>query len=475
MEDPFGLLEIASAPRENKPKKLPKKVYLTVISVLVVFVLVLVALFIFQDRSQISADTLSSSATIKITNLPNEVKTGQAISFNLVFNNKGDNFNNGYALIQGEGLNLAQTIKQSQSIKSGEAGYIRKMSDDEYALFDQKGDSGVRDEIGQFPSGQSKSVQVTGVVTTGSSVPAKVEVKLFSPKLSSSRCGFLGLKTCSQEVGNNQIASATFQIDPTDTGKIKLRSGYNFISLPYIFTSGALSDFFSSLKTKWAYIFDPTTAGYIDLGSANNTSKVRPGAAFWLYDKQGGEYDLPATKVETNPNETYSIPLSIGWNQVGNPYSKRMILSGDKISVHELAADGSESGTSYSLKAAIANGSVSDPYFVVYSASGSSAVSTVKALLESTVEPFSGFFIQANKQINLVIPGKEVITAGDNLSSEERAKIETWISDNGLNEYGDPSGTVYAGGTPLYDEKTSQTIDRFDYILNRHPDRPWNK
>ena len=61
------------------------------------------------------------------------------------------------------------------------------------------------------------------------------------------------------------------------------------------------------------------------------------------------------------------------------------------------------------------------------------------------------------------------------LSEEEKAKIEAWIKENDLNRYGDPKDRVYIGGTPLFDERSGQRIDRYDYILRNHPDRPWLK
>jgi hypothetical protein len=348
------------------------------------------------------------------------------------------------------------------------------MNDEEYAKFDDKGD-GIRYDVGNLRADESNSLTVYAVMEAGASAPAIIEVKLYRPKMVSTSCGFLNLNECSHADGNLQVASSNFRITPVDFGKIKLRAGYNFVSFPYVFTPGALTEFISSMKTKWAYVYDPTTASYLDLSVSDNVSKIKPGVAFWLYDKTGGEYDLPTKKVETNANETYSIPLSIGWNQIGNPYSKKIILSGTKIIVKELSDTGSELGSAYDLKTAISTNIVSDPYFIVYGSSGSAATSTVKALLESTLEPYSGILIKAEKKVNLIFPGKEIITPGDNLTSEERAKIESWISENGLNQFGDPTGTVYAGGSPLYDESKSQTIDRFDYILSRHPDRPWNK
>ena len=59
------------------------------------------------------------------------------------------------------------------------------------------------------------------------------------------------------------------------------------------------------------------------------------------------------------------------------------------------------------------------------------------------------------------------------ISEAEKVKIEAWIKENNLNKYGDPQGMMYTGGTPLFDEKTGKRIDRYDYILRNHPNRPW--
>ena len=60
-------------------------------------------------------------------------------------------------------------------------------------------------------------------------------------------------------------------------------------------------------------------------------------------------------------------------------------------------------------------------------------------------------------------------------SEEEKPKIEAWIKENDLNRYGDPKGTFYTGGTPLFNEKTGISIDKYEYILKNHPHRPWLK
>jgi len=59
------------------------------------------------------------------------------------------------------------------------------------------------------------------------------------------------------------------------------------------------------------------------------------------------------------------------------------------------------------------------------------------------------------------------------LSDEEKKLIQEWILKSDLNEFGDSKDTMYAGGTPLFDESTGQSQDLYEYILKNHPDRPW--
>jgi hypothetical protein len=56
------------------------------------------------------------------------------------------------------------------------------------------------------------------------------------------------------------------------------------------------------------------------------------------------------------------------------------------------------------------------------------------------------------------------------LSPQQKQWIDDIIARNDLNEFGDPKDTMYAGGTPLFDMMTGKTKDRYEYILDRHPD-----
>ena len=59
-------------------------------------------------------------------------------------------------------------------------------------------------------------------------------------------------------------------------------------------------------------------------------------------------------------------------------------------------------------------------------------------------------------------------------TGDDHKKIDAWIERNNLDIAGNPIGTMYTGGTPLFDQNTGTTIDKYDYIINNHRDKPWN-
>ncbi len=56
------------------------------------------------------------------------------------------------------------------------------------------------------------------------------------------------------------------------------------------------------------------------------------------------------------------------------------------------------------------------------------------------------------------------------IDEETKRRIDQWIRENGRNEFGDDPGTAYAGGTPLFNEMTGRRLDKYEYILKRHPE-----
>jgi hypothetical protein len=52
----------------------------------------------------------------------------------------------------------------------------------------------------------------------------------------------------------------------------------------------------------------------------------------------------------------------------------------------------------------------------------------------------------------------------------EGSCLDRELAARGLNAFGDPQGTMYAGGTPLFDERTGASIPREQYVFSRHPE-----
>lgn len=63
------------------------------------------------------------------------------------------------------------------------------------------------------------------------------------------------------------------------------------------------------------------------------------------------------------------------------------------------------------------------------------------------------------------------------VSNDEQQRIDDWLVAfaDSLNDYGDPEGTMYAGGTPLFNEVAGKPITKYEYIVHKHPEKPWNQ
>lgn len=82
------------------------------------------------------------------------------------------------------------------------------------------------------------------------------------------------------------------------------------------------------------------------------------------------------------------------------------------------------------------------------------------------LKPFSGGTPPASE--STAPPEKNEVVSRVDVETQER--IDRWIAENDLNEYGDPKGTMYMGGSPLFDESTGQSRERYEYVLEKHPE-----
>ena len=65
---------------------------------------------------------------------------------------------------------------------------------------------------------------------------------------------------------------------------------------------------------------------------------------------------------------------------------------------------------------------------------------------------------------------KPVSAKSDAPPASREACVDRWLRSRGLNPYGDPPGTAYLGGTPLFDERTGESVDRLEYVFRKHPE-----
>ena len=67
-------------------------------------------------------------------------------------------------------------------------------------------------------------------------------------------------------------------------------------------------------------------------------------------------------------------------------------------------------------------------------------------------------------------PPVGALVPGAAVRGERERCLDRELTRRGLNEYGDPSGTTYPEGSPLYDVITKSSTDRFSFVAKRHPD-----
>ena len=70
--------------------------------------------------------------------------------------------------------------------------------------------------------------------------------------------------------------------------------------------------------------------------------------------------------------------------------------------------------------------------------------------------------------------GTDAGTGVTQLPAPQRKKVEEcvdrWLEARKLDRYGHPEGTMYPGGTPLFDESTGESRDRLEYVFAQQPE-----
>lgn len=325
-------------------------------------------------------------------------------------------------------------------------------------------------DIGSLDPNQSATRVVQGALPDISLSEVLTQIKLF--KIDEVRAGCLGQK-CLIDRTLRQAVAETFQSAKIEAApRVTLKRQYNLFTVPYALSPAEISSFITGLNPRWAWTYDSKSSSFIDLVRLENQSRIQPGVGIWLYSEDGGQVTFPAGATALKPDDNVSLQLYKGWNQLGNPYTYPMIVSGTDIVINK--PQGSEGPALVNnYQDAVGAKQISPFYLYISDSKGNNGRFEETQVGKTILMPYDGFWVYSNEDYVLQFTGSKVTNPGENLTQEEKDQIQAWIKKNGLNSYGDPQGTVYAGGTPLFDERTGKVIDLYVYIVSRHPDRPW--
>ncbi|MEO1216901.1 MAG: FG-GAP-like repeat-containing protein [Bacteroidota bacterium] len=165
----------------------------------------------------------------------------------------------------------------------------------------------------------------------------------------------------------------------TDMAFGKDVTDYNIISIPLVLSNNAISSTLEEFGEydifKWRF-WHYQTGGSVEY--TNGLNNIETGQGYWLITKESQSFNTGAghtTRVKKS--DPFSITLSPGWNQIGNPYAFNLswndILQANQADIDKI--QGSPLG---------------------YSSAGYQAV--------TTVSEYRGVFVRANQTMSLKIP-----------------------------------------------------------------------
>lgn len=58
----------------------------------------------------------------------------------------------------------------------------------------------------------------------------------------------------------------------------------------------------------------------------------------------------------------------------------------------------------------------------------------------------------------------------DEVRAAQERCLDTWLKGKKLDPYGNADGTMYAGGSPLFNEATGESKDRLEFVYQKQPE-----
>jgi hypothetical protein len=66
--------------------------------------------------------------------------------------------------------------------------------------------------------------------------------------------------------------------------------------------------------------------------------------------------------------------------------------------------------------------------------------------------------------------GGTATALSEEVRAAQEACLDKWLNGKKMDRFGHPEGTMYAGGSPTFNEQTGEMTERLDYVYKRHPE-----
>ncbi|MCX6809854.1 MAG: hypothetical protein NTZ65_03875 [Candidatus Berkelbacteria bacterium] len=209
--------------------------------------------------------------------------------------------------------------------------------------------------------------------------------------------------------------------------------------------------------------------------SPTNTSVIfypQPPFGYYVYNPGTAE-----AKVDLKPGSAPDLSnqmVARGWHTLywpGEATTKDELLKNITLKY----ADGTiltaaQAVASDQHKASIEIYVVTDEHSIDVTASSKLLTSTDSSAEISKIPKNSYFWLYLRRTQYRVT---DVYLASQSISTAEKEAIDVWLKANNYTDCGDAAGTIYTGSSCLFDEATNTTRDKYEYLVNKFPDKPW--
>lgn len=220
--------------------------------------------------------------------------------------------------------------------------------------------------------------------------------------------------------------------------------GLEMLSIPFDFVNSDASNIFSSLSDSvypggpvalWRY--NPVREEYLtypDPFAAN----IEPGEGLWLLNQNRETIVLPTDAAPVSQAFAFNVPISAGWNQIGNPFV--VPIRFDQIQV--IGPDGSQ----WRLQEAASRGLIL-PVLYAYDP-GENEYVWETSLQAANVVPFEGYWLLAYRDVTLVFPPPNVLTMARTSGDAQTAGAGGWQVGIEVGCAGQSRAPRYFGAAP---------------------------